>query len=218
MNSQREQRDNQRDTQINECFKQMSSAIAQLTNQQALGASMFNQGGYNQWPPAQNYDSYRSTAACMGSNPGLGGECFYCNKYGHHIQACPHLRDHLEKGWLVKNEQGYICLPNGAPVRSEGSKLQRKVVEEINHPRPGLIPAKKVQFQVSSFLQEPIGEEHRVSELDQIQYKTAAKYNAAQSVKALGCEYGNDVVAQLLKEIYLGDTVETEDSYKGNFL
>lgn len=87
----------------------------------------------------------------------------------------------------------------------------------MNRPRPGIIPTAKVNLQANPFLQEQELDDQ--SELNRMYNKTAEKYNAVQSVRALGKSFGNDVIVQLMKEIYSGDdNTSTEDPYKGNFL
>lgn len=87
----------------------------------------------------------------------------------------------------------------------------------MNRPRPGLIPTAKVNLQANTFLQEQEGEDQ--SELSRLYNRTADRYNALQSVKALGKNFGDDLVMQLMKEVYIGENqTATEDPYKGNFL
>lgn len=110
---------------------------------------------------------------------------------------------HLERGWIIKNEQGHLRLPGNFPIKTDGVRSRKDVVEAL-HKSNGTVTVPKAAA-ASAFLQEKedvsTGHGH---------YQLSNDYNLSQNLMNLTKEYGSNSMRRVMM-LHMRENDEEED-------
>ncbi|PPQ71614.1 hypothetical protein CVT25_007998, partial [Psilocybe cyanescens] len=137
-------------------------------------------------------------------------QCYYCHEDGHRMTDCVSALVHLEKGWIIRNEQGHLRLPGNLPIKTDGVRSRRETVEAMYRNTGATQTGKSA---TSAFLQDraeiSMGHGH---------YQISNEYNLSQNLMNLTREYGEDTMRRvMLMHMNHAGEEEEDEPVMGNF-
>lgn len=131
--------------------------------------------------------------------------CFYCKNPNHFLGSCEHLTRHIGLGW-VRRVGNRIEAADGSPIIASGETSMKDVVEKMNKPKGGILPAPKLQA-----VQRKVEDEDEYEVMAQLDGTAAAEKAIADQLTELSRIHGRDIVDR----VFLASTAY--EDHTGNF-